>query len=454
MDAEELLTSGDPIGPLELDEAGLEEVAAGPGGFEQAFASLRHRDFTLFWTAGLVSNTGSWMQNITVPYVLYQLTHSTTWLGVAAFASFFPALVMGPLAGTVADRYSRRGVLIITQTVLMVVAFSLWWFWVSGNATPGIILAHLLVAGITGGINIASWQAFVPQLVPQEDLLNAVRLNSMQFTGARAFGPAIGGLVLAQFGPSSAFMVNAVTFLLVIGALFAVRPRRAEPIGRGTRVFAQFRDGLRYVGARRALTLAVLTITMTSLCGSAVVQLAPAISRVEFHVGKAAYGLLVAMFGTGAMVGAIIQSFTGDRARRSRLTLMGLVGFSAGVMLLGASPSYPLGLVCLLAMGVFYLGVSVPLNTAIQARVAESYRGRVLSIYLMGLMAGVPVGALIEGKVAQLAGLRAAVIGAGAVQLVFTVVAASVGAGFTALDEDVAAEAGEAGEGALRPAVA
>jgi MFS family permease len=311
---------------------------------------------------------------------------------------------------------------------------------VSGNATPGIILAHLLVAGITGGINIASWQAFVPQLVPEADLLNAVRLNSMQFTGARAFGPALGGLVLAQFGPSSAFMVNAVTFLLVIGALVAVRPRPAAPIGRGSRVLRQFREGLRYVRARRALVLSVATITVTSLCGSAVVQLAPAISHVEFDVGKAAYGLLVAMFGTGAVVGALIQSFAGDRARRSTMTLLGLVGFSVGVVLLGASPTYALGLVCLLGMGITYLAVSVSLNTAIQARVAESFRGRVLSIYLMGLMAGVPIGALIEGKVAELVGLRAAVMGAGLVQVAFAAVAALVGPGFKALDEDVTAE--------------
>jgi len=431
----DVLGSADAAGADEYEEA-----TAGPHGLAVAFASLRHRDYALFWSAGLISNTGSWMQNITVPYVLYQLTHSTTWLGVSAFASFFPSLAMGPLAGTLADRYSRRAILIITQTILMVIAFSLWWFWVTGNATPGIILAHLVAAGIIGGINIASWQSFVPQLVPPEDLLNAVRLNSMQFTGARAFGPAVGGLVLASFGPSAAFMVNAVTFLLVIAALVAVRPRVAAPIGRGTRVLDQFREGLRYVVARRALALAVATITLTSLCGSSIVQLAPAIARVEFHVGKAAYGLLVAMFGSGAVVGTVIQSFYGDRVRRSSMTLVGLVGFSVGVVLLGASPSYPLGLACLLLMGTTYVAVSVSLNTAIQARVAESYRGRVLSIYLMGLMTGVPIGALIEGRVAELAGLRAAVVGAGVVQLAFGAAAVLSGYGFRALDEDVADE--------------
>jgi MFS family permease len=440
----EILAAGDPLASFDLDEAALTGPHAGSSGIRHAFASLRHRDYALFWSAGLVSNSGTWMQNITVPYVLYQLTHSTTWLGVSAFASFFPALVMGPLAGTLADRYSRRAILIITQTILMLIAFSLWWFWVSGHATPHIILLHLLASGTTSGINISSWQSFVPLLVPRDDMLNAVRLNSMQFTGARAFGPALGGLVLARFGPATAFMFNAVTFLLVIGALAAVRPRVAVPIGRGRRVLDQFREGLRYVVRRPALALAVTTITMTSLLGSAVIQLGPALARVEFHVGKAAYGLLIAMFGAGAVGGALIQSVYGDRVRRSRLALAGLILFSLGVILLGAAPSYPLGLACLLVMGVSYLQVSVSLNTAIQARVAESYRGRVLSIYLMGLMAGVPIGALIEGRVAQLVGLRAAVIGAGTLQLAFTFVAAATGSGFRVLDEDVAAEGAEA----------
>ncbi len=438
--ATEILAAGDPIASLNLDEAALAEPAAGPTGLRHAFASLRHRDFALFWSAGLVSNSGTWMQNITVPYVLYQLTHSTTWLGVSAFASFFPALLMGPVAGTLADRYSRRAILLITQTVLMLIAFSLWWFWVSGHATPTVILLHLLASGTTSGINIASWQSFVPLLVPTDDMLNAVRLNSMQFTGARAFGPALGGLVLARFGPATAFMFNAVTFLLVIGALAAVRPRTTEPIGRGEPVIRQFREGLRYVRGRPALILAVTTITATSLLGSAVIQLAPAIAHVEFHVGKAAYGFLIAMFGAGAVGGALIQSFWGDRVRRSRMTFAGLTLFSLGVILLGAAPFYAFGLACLLGMGVSYLLVSVSLNTAIQARVAESYRGRVLSIYLMGLMAGVPVGALVEGRVAQLVGLRAAVIGAGTLQIVFALTAAALGSGLRTLDEDVRAE--------------
>src|SRR4051794_15754455 len=223
------LATGDPISSAGVDEAELDRRTVAEGGLRYAFSSLRHHDFAVFWSAGLISNTGSWMQTITVPYVLYQLTHSTTWLGVSAFAAFFPSLIVGPIAGPMADRLSRQRILMVTQSAQMLVAFSLWAFWVAGAATPWVILAHLLVSGTAGGINISSWQSFVPLLVPPGDMLNAVRLNTMQFTGARAFGPPIGGLVLAPFGPPPPFMFNALPHPLGIAPLGSVSPRPPPP---------------------------------------------------------------------------------------------------------------------------------------------------------------------------------------------------------------------------------
>ena len=149
------------------------------------------------------------MQTITVPYVLDQLTHSTVWVGVGAFATFFPATVVGPLAGALADRHDRRTILLISQVILMASALTLWGIWVTGVATPPLIVAVVVVGAVGAGITIAAWQAFVPQLVPPEAMVSAVRLNAMQFTGARAFGPALAGLVLAEFGPGTAFLANA-----------------------------------------------------------------------------------------------------------------------------------------------------------------------------------------------------------------------------------------------------
>ena len=154
--------------------------------------------------------------------------------------------MMGPVSGSLADRFPRKTILLITQTGMMLVAFAMWGVWISGEATPWIFVGLLLCSGITSGINITAWQAFVPQLVPESELLHAVRLNTMQFTAARAIGPAIAGLVLAAYGAGVAFFVNAVTFLLVLGALLLIHPRSVPR--RGGR-----RAGLAALPRRRAL---------------------------------------------------------------------------------------------------------------------------------------------------------------------------------------------------------
>lgn len=406
-----------------------------PAGLRHAFVAFRHRDFALFWSAALVSNTGSWMQSITVPYVLYRMTSSGAWLGIAAFANFFPALVVGPWAGSLADRFARRTIILVTQTAQMVVAISLWAVWVAGVASPTILLLHLLAYGVASGVNITSWQSFVPQLVPREVMLGAVRLNSMQFTGARAFGPMLAGLVLAAFGPATSFMANALSFILVIGALLLVHPRPAPVEAASGSYLEHFRAGLAYVRARISLLLAVVTITVVSFFGSAIIQLAPAIADEQFHVGKAEYGLLVGMFGAGAVLGALIMAVYGDRVLRSRMAMAGLAVYTASVFALAGTPLYAFGLAALFLMGVAYLMISVSLNTSTQIRVAETYRGRVLSIYLMGLLAGVPFGALVEGWLADVVGLRVTIAGAGVVLVAYALVMLGRFGGLAPLDQ-------------------
>jgi MFS family permease len=400
-----------------------------------SFSVLRYRDYALFWTSALISNSGSWMQTIAVPFVIFQLTHSTTWLGFAAFMSFFPALAMGPVSGSLADRYDRKTILLITQTALMVVAFAMWGVWIAGAASAEVFVVLLLLSGIASGINITSWQAFVPQLVPESELMHAVRLNTMQFTAARAVGPAIAGLVLAAYGAGVAFFVNAVTFLLVMGALVLIHPRAVPKAEDAGRVWQHFREGASYVRNRPTLWQCVLTIFVVSFLGTSVIQLAPALAVDQFGVGKSAYGLLVAMFGAGAIVGSVVVATWGDRVRRSRMVLVGVAVMGAGQVLLGAVSVYVLGLAALFLMGMFYVLVSTALNTSIQIRVDEEHRGRVMAIHLMCLLAGVPFGALILGKLADLVGLGESII-AFSVALELCVAAAVVGlGGLRAIDE-------------------
>ena len=387
------------------------------------FAAFRSRDYSIFWVAAVISNTGNWMQTITVPFVIFQLTHSTTWVGFTAFMAFGPALLMGPLAGSLADRVPRKYMVLATQAGMMVGAFALWALWVTDVATPGLIVVVLFFSGICSGLGIASWQSFIPQLVPPEDLLSAIRLNSTQFTAARAFGPSLAGLVFAQFGAATAFFANAVSFVLVLVALLAVHPREIAMPTEHAPVLEHFRAGVRYMRERRALVLPVITIFVLSFFGTSILQLSAPIARRVFDVGKTEYGFLIGSFGAGALVGTIASIFIGDRIRRSRMAMTGLLVAASGEILLGSAPTYVVGIGGLFAMGVAYTMVAVALNTSIQARVAESHRGRVLSIYLMALLAGVPLGALTAGALADSVGLRATVISGGTVIIAFAVLA-------------------------------
>ena len=195
----------------EATESSSPLVPDAPGG---PLAAFKSREFSVFFTAGLLSNTGTWMQTVTVPFVIDQLTHSTALVGLSAFLAFFPATVVSPLAGSLSDRHDRRLVLIWAQVVMMAMAVALWITWATGTATTASILVFVVISALGTGVTTSAWIAFVPQLVPRNALLSAVRVNSMQFTAARAFGPAIAGLVLATLGPSWAFAANFSAFFV------------------------------------------------------------------------------------------------------------------------------------------------------------------------------------------------------------------------------------------------
>jgi len=417
-------------------------ASAAAGEPRHSFVVLRHRDYLLFWCAALVSNTGSWMQSIAAPYVIFQITKSTTWLGIGAFMAFFPALCMGPLGGSLADRFPRKTVLIYTQLAMMGSAFGLFVAWELGIATRGVIVGLLAVSGIASGLNITAWQSFVPQLVPREDLLHAVRVNSMQFVAARAFGPALAGLVLEAFGAGTAFLINALSFVLVLGALAAIHPRPVPIDSTAGRVRDHFREAITYVRARQAIVLPVITIAMVSLLGSSTVQLTPAFAQDEFGVGRSAYGFLVSAFGIGAVVGAIVVALWAERSPRSRVAIFGVLLFVSGELIFGGAPSYAVGVVGMFVMGSAYVLIATALNTSIQARVDETHRGRAMSIYLMGLLAGVPLGSLLQGTIASVIGLRATVLGSAALLGAWTFLAIARYERFRPLDEAIEDETG------------
>ena len=386
----------------------VEGVGSRPAG---ALVAFKSREFTAFWSAGMISNIGTWMQNITVPFVVDQLTHSTALVGVSAFCSLLPATLVAPLAGSLADRYDRRALLMWTQVGLAAVAAALWALWATGTATTPLILGCVVIGGVGAGLTISAWQSFVPQLVPRDALLSAVRLTSMQFTIARAIGPALAGLVLATLGPSAAFACNAVSFLVVIGALLMITPRPPENVEPHHGVISHFLEGVRYMRERQVMVVAILVMIIMALLGVAMVQLVEPFARHVLDVGPGVYGLLIGGYGTGAVTGGAVMVWFGDSYRRSSFALFGLATMFAGVLFLGLAPVWAVALGGLFFIGAAQVFTTVGCTTAIQLNVDEGFRGRASSVFTMAFFGAAPIGALVGGIVGEVTGLRVTIVG-------------------------------------------
>lgn len=383
-------------------------------GLRAAVAAFRYRNFALFWSGALVSNTGGWVQNVSVPYVIFQLTDSAAWVGFASFSLLITASILGPVGGTLADRFDRRRVLLVTSTAQAAVAMGLWLMWSAGVRSPGAIVALAATSGVFAGLMIGSWQAFVSELVPREALLNAVTLNSAQFNAARAFGPAIGGVVLALVGPGWAFFVNGISFVAVIGALLAMRLDRvvAKAVGK-MRIVADFRETIRYVRAAPGIRTCVIVVAALGFFESPVFQLVVVFAEDVFVVDTWVFGVLSAALGIGAILGTPFVAGWGGEFRRQTLVAGAILLTGTSMTMFALAPNAYIGFVGLLGVGAGYLAIASSLNTTIQIQVEERMRGKVLAFYVLGITLCAPIGSLVQGALAEVIGPRATVATAG-----------------------------------------
>ncbi len=394
--------------------AGQGAAVTPPQGMRHAVRAFRHRDFAIFWTGALFSNTGSWVQNLTVPFVLYEITESATWVGAATFAQFIPAMLLGPLAGSIADRYDRRRILLVTQSLMAVAALALWAAWALGVRNVWAILGLVALSGVVAGINIPSWQAFVNDMVPREDLLSAVTLNSLQFNAARAFGPAIAGLLLYNFGPTWAFLVNGLSFVFVLVALLLVRTRphrRASPLSGS--FLHQFGRAVRYTRTQPGIIVGMMAAVLVGFLGNPIQQFTVILAKDEFMVDELGLGLLNVALGLGAVIAAPLISGWDNLLSRSTIVRIALPIYGASVVTVGLAPSFPVALGALVVVGAGFLAVIATTNTAVQVIVADHMRGRVMAFRIMAFTGAYPLGALVQGALADRIGTRPTVALAG-----------------------------------------
>ncbi|MFN3218568.1 MAG: MFS transporter [Acidimicrobiales bacterium] len=411
--------AGDTSAPAANPSAASPAAPPAKPKLADAVVALKIPEFRRFWFAAIASNSGSWLQGLAMPFIMYEMTRSGAWVGASVFSIMLPMALVGPFAGPLADRIPRRTILIVCQSVLSVVAFAFAALWWSGVRNPWAYLATSVLYGIVNGFSMPAWQAFVSDLVPRELLMNAITLNSAQFNAARAIGPSIGGVVIAAFGAGWAFAGNAVSFLVVVVALVSLpRPqRRVDQVSESPlRAFVQ---GGRYARTQPGILTGYLAATLLAIFGGTLVQVHLVLFAEEvFDVSAFKFGLLVSAYGIGAILAAPWLASVGPRLKRSAVLVGGLVAFGLAELALVATTIYWVGLAGVVAAGAAHITLASTTNTTIQLQVTEAMRGRVLSMYLMVLTIGMPVGAMVQGPMADRFGPRVVVGAMGSMMLV------------------------------------
>jgi MFS family permease len=385
-----------------------------------ALRPLRYRNFALIWAAALLSNVGSWMQTVAVGVFVTARTGRPGWTGLVAAAAFLPIGLLSPVGGAIADRLDRRAWLFLTTVGETLFATALAVLAATGHATPVIVTLLVFGGGAMSAIGFPAYQAMLPSLVPKDELGSAVTLSSAQYNLGRVVGPALAGLAIVAGGYSWAFAINAASFLAVLVALALVRlPPAAQPEGSGS-LARRLLEGARATGRNPAARLAVGLISIVAVTASPFIALVPAMALKAFHSKAGGTSVLVTAQGIGAVLGALALTPLANRFGRQAVLLADLVAVTVLLVGYALSPNLWVGAVAMTLVGASYIGVLAGTNTLIQLHAPEAMRGRMLGIYMMALGVLYPIGALVQGAVANVVGIRAVTAGGAIVLLVVT----------------------------------
>ncbi|MEZ5318673.1 MAG: MFS transporter [Vicinamibacterales bacterium] len=367
--------------------------------------ALTHRDFRLVWFAALGSTIGTWMQKFAQSWLVLDLTNSNFYLGLDDFLSQLPILLFMLIGGVIADRHDRRRLLTWSQYVQAFTAFSLSALVFTGRIEIWHVLTLSFLTGCAQAFGGPAYQSMLPSLVPRRDLPNAIALNSTQFNLSRVLGPMGGTAILVVLGMAWCFLLNGLSFFFVVVALMLIKPLATAPASGRQDLWTELRGGLTYVRHQRLLlTLTALVIVSTFLA-MPLLTLLPTFARTVLASAggtpEARLSLLMAFQGSGAIAGALIIGALGRfrHMGRTLLGIQGLMGLAIAGFAFSRTPwiSYGLVFCCgILFMALFSISFSI-----VQLAVPEELRGRVVSIYMVALRGGGPLGALTAGALAD-----------------------------------------------------
>ena len=367
-----------------------------------ALRLIRHRNFGPYFAGNASSATGTWFQNLAASLFVYRQTHSPFLLGVLQFANFIPVLLLAPWAGSAADRFDRRRVVLVSEVVATTLSAALAALAWAGLARVWVVMAFAVGLGVVSAFAAPASQALISDLVPRAELQSAVALNSMTYNLARAVGPALAALSVRKLGIPASFAINAASYLVLVGGVLVVRtaPRR-----RATRSETRLRESLRLVREQPRLLAFLLIVTAVGFASDPVNTEAPAFAHA-FGRPDTDAGYLIGAFGGGAVTAAFLVAGRVAGSRRRMLTTLVLLG--TGIIAFSLTPWLPLGLAFLALAGFGYLASNTSATSRLQLEVAEHQRGRIMALWSVAFLGLRPLASLADGAIAGAFGVRTA----------------------------------------------
>ncbi|MFF1559916.1 MFS transporter [Streptomyces sp. NPDC058279] len=387
-----------------------------PAGRNSMFSSLRIRNYRLFATGQVVSNTGTWMQRIAQDWLVLSLTGSASAVGITIALQFLPMLMFGLYGGVLADRLPKRPLLLATQGAMGLTGIALAALTLAGHVQVWHVYLAAFLLGLVTVLDNPARQTFVPEMVGKDQLANAVSLNSANFQSARLVGPAIAGVLITAVGSGWAFLLNGLSFAAPIAALLMMRTRELHPVERQPRGKGQLREGLRYVAGRPELIWPIVLVGFIGTFGFNFPIWLSAFVNTVFHGDAGTYGLFNTLIAAGSLAGALLAARRGHS--RLRVLVAAAALFSVLLIVTAFAPGLWLFAALLVPIGMFGLTVNVTANSSVQMATDPEMRGRVMALFMMVFTGGTPLGAPLVGWITDTYGARIGMAAGGAVSLV------------------------------------
>jgi len=389
--------------------------------FPDHFPALKEKNFRYFWSGQCVSLLGTWMQRTAQQWLVYSLTKSPLLLGLLGVVQFTPMLFLSLFAGVFIDRFNKKKVLIVTQSILMLLAFILAFLVWTGIVQYWQILVLAGIMGIVNTVDMPTRQSFIPELVEKKSMINAIGLNSSVVNVARILGPALAGYVMVRFGPTLCFFLNGISFIAVIIGIILIKPSHSYIRKQSKNVFMDLKEGLKYIKSNKTILIAILSLFAVGTFSMNSDVIIPAFASVVLHKGATGYSILLSVMAVGSLIAALTVATRSKKGPSKKLIYWSSILVCLSQIALFFIHAYFISLIVLAFVGFFTIAFSASVNSIIQLNTSNAYRARVMSVYTLAFNGTTPIGNIFAGAIAEKYGPNFGFFGCGVVALIFMV---------------------------------